>query len=169
MSEKTKKRTESQKCTDRFKETILKYLTDRAEIDELFEKNFKKENKNIDDCITYILNTVKKTEYHGFTDEEIYNMAIHYYDEDDIDVGKDVDMRVVINHKYELTEEEKKEAKEKAVREIINETKSKMKKSTKKEPTLKWEDKEVKLDNGSTITRKVPVKEEPKFKEQTLF
>jgi hypothetical protein len=44
-------------------------------------------------------------------------MAVHYYDEDDIKNVKPVNARVVVNHVVELTEEEKKAAKEAALKE----------------------------------------------------
>ena len=34
-------------------------------------------------------------------------MVLHYYDEEDIDIGKPVSCKVVVNHTVELTEEEK--------------------------------------------------------------
>lgn len=86
------------KGSENFKNTIQNYLNELAKKDELFAKNLAKENKNIDDCITYILNQVKASGCNGFADEEIYNMAIHYYDEDDIKVGKSVNASVVVNH-----------------------------------------------------------------------
>ena len=39
----------------------------------------------------------------------------HYYDEDDIEVGKPNSCKVVVNHTIELTEEEKAEARQRAV------------------------------------------------------
>ena len=44
-------------------------------------------------------------------------MAVHYYDEDDIKNVKPVNAKVVVNHTIELTEEEKKAAKEAALKE----------------------------------------------------
>ena len=44
------------KGTDHFKKTILMYLEQRAEEDQLFAKSFSNPAKNIDDCVTYILN-----------------------------------------------------------------------------------------------------------------
>ena len=70
------------KSTEAFKTTINDYLVSKALTDELFAETFKKSNKNIDDCIKYILNTVKKSDCAGFTDSEVFSMAIHYYDED---------------------------------------------------------------------------------------
>jgi hypothetical protein len=83
---------------DPFKEAISNYLKEIAKNDELFAKTLNKPTKNIDDCATYILNEVKKTGRQGFDDEEIYRMAIHYYDEDSIEIGKPISARVVVNH-----------------------------------------------------------------------
>ena len=33
------------------------------------------------------------------TDDEVWSLAIHYYDEDNIDVGKPISCGVVVNHK----------------------------------------------------------------------
>ena len=43
------------KGTEHFKDVIQNYLETRASYDELFAENFRKESKNIDECITYIL------------------------------------------------------------------------------------------------------------------
>ena len=84
--------------TELFKGVIKEYLGEKAIKDPLFAKTYSKENKNIDDCITYIINEVKRSNKCGFTDEEIYGMAVHYYDEDDINVGKRENCRIVVNH-----------------------------------------------------------------------
>lgn len=109
------------KSTETFKSTIRDYLKKLAETDQLFAVTFAKENKNIDDCIKYILNTVQKSGCNGFTDDEIFGMAVHYYDEDSIDIGGKVNCRVLVNHVVELTEEEKQEAKKKALNDLIAE------------------------------------------------
>ena len=44
------------KTTDHFKRTIQAYLDNRAAEDKLFAANYNKPNKNIEDCLTYILN-----------------------------------------------------------------------------------------------------------------
>lgn len=116
------------KATDNFKKAIENHLNQLAEKDSLFAETLKKENKNIDDCITYILNEVQKSGCNGFEDSEIYGMAVHYYDEDDIKPGKRTNATVVVNHVIELTEEEKAQAKKKALEEAIEEEKEKMKK-----------------------------------------
>src|SRR3954454_5640410 len=82
-----------------FKIVIEQYLQQRAAQDELFAATLAKPNKNIDDCITYILNTVRKSGQTGFADEEIFGMAVHYYDEDEIEIGdKSIKATVKVNH-----------------------------------------------------------------------
>ena len=109
------------KATNHFTRTILTYLELRAESDTLFAESFAKENKNIDDCITYIFNEVQKSGCMGFADDEIYSIAVHYYDEDDIEVGKPMNGKIVVNHVVELTEEEKEQAKQDAIQKAMNE------------------------------------------------
>ena len=86
------------KGTDHFKKTIQMYLEQRAEEDQLFAQSFSNPAKNIDDCVTYILNYVKNSGCNGFTDGEIFGQAIHYYEENEIEVGKPMDCQVVVNH-----------------------------------------------------------------------
>lgn len=103
------------KGTKDFKATIQAYLEERAKTDELFAVSYAKADKNIDDCITYILNEVRRSGCNGFNDDEIYSMALHYYDEDDIKVGSKISCQVVVNHTVELTDEEKAEARKAAI------------------------------------------------------
>lgn len=76
------------KSTENFKKVILAYLQKRAAEDPLFAVTFAKPDKNIDDCINHIINTVQKSGCNGFEDQEIYSMAVHYYDEDGIEYSK---------------------------------------------------------------------------------
>jgi len=128
------------KVSEQFKETIKAYLDQRAKDDALFAESYKKEAKNIDGCIDYILNTVQKSGCNGFADDEIYSMAVHYYDEDNIKVGKlPANMKVVVNRQVELTEEEKEEAKKQAFEAEIARQREALTKRTKKSK----EDKQV--------------------------
>ena len=101
--------------TEQFTRTIAEYLNLRAATDPLFAPNLAKPHKNIEDCITYILQQVQQSGCNGFEDYEIYSMAIHYYDEDDLEVGSRVACNVVVNHTIVLTEEEKAEARKQAI------------------------------------------------------
>ena len=118
------------KGTEHFTRTIAEYLNQRAMTDPLFAPNLMKPNKNIEECITYILNEVQKSGCNGFDDddellrawlEKIFSMAVHYYDEDDIEVGKAVSCQVTVNHIVELTEEEKAEARQEAIKQYQRE------------------------------------------------
>lgn len=109
-----------------FKNSIQSYLEQRAEYDELFARSYRNPLKNIEDCITYILNYVQKSGCNGFDDDEIFGQAVHYYDEADIEVGKPIDCKVIVNHHVELTEEEKTEARKEAIKRAENEAYSRM-------------------------------------------
>ncbi|WP_291131597.1 PcfK-like family protein [Flavobacterium sp. UBA7682] len=92
-----------EETTEPFKEAILNHLQELASNDALFAKTFSKPYKNIDDCTTYILNEVKKSQRNGFADEEIFNMAIHYYDEETVEIGKPLSAKVVVNRSIAST------------------------------------------------------------------
>ena len=72
---------------------IGEYLLSREDIHE----NLKKENKSLAECFDYVLIEIskqaQKVQGHEFSaacgdDEELFALAVHYYDEDDIKVGK---------------------------------------------------------------------------------
>ncbi|CDN30638.1 hypothetical protein BN938_0533 [Mucinivorans hirudinis] len=119
------------KATDHFKETIQTYLEQRAEYDDLFAHAYRNPLKNLDDCVTYILNYVKNSGCAGFSDEEIFGQAVHYFDEPDIEIGKPIDCKVVVNRTIELTEQEKAEAREKAIKRAQDEAYAKLTQRTK--------------------------------------
>jgi hypothetical protein len=107
--------------TDTFKATIKAYLDERASTDTLFATSYAKQEKTVEECADYIISEVRKSGCSGFADNEIYSMAVHYYDEDGIKVEKGDNYSVVVNHHVELTAQEiakaREEAKERAVRE----------------------------------------------------
>ena len=122
----THKNDSDMKGTDHFKRTIQMYLEQRAKEDALFAKNYRNPAKNIDDCVTYILNYVQKSGCNGFSDGEIYGQAVHYYDENEIEVGKPLQCQIAVNHVVELTAEEKAEARQRAIRQYQDEELRKM-------------------------------------------
>lgn len=128
------------KGTENFKRTIQAYLEERAKVDDLFAKSYAKPNKNIDDCITFILNEVQKSGCNGFEDDEIFGMAVHYYDEDNLSVGEKISCDVVVNHKVELSEEEKQELKEKARKDFYQEQLSKQREVLKPKKKIETKD-----------------------------
>ena len=164
------------KTTEPFKKAIENHLQKVAENDPLFSETLKKENKNINDCVTYIMNQVKASGCNGFADEEIFNMAIHYYDEDVIEVGKPINGNVVVNHKVKLTDEDKAEAKEKAMQILIEESKVEAKKELSETIELTPEDiaeakkmaidEVVKSEKEKMTTKRKTVKKEVEPTEQ---
>ena len=111
-----------------FADTILQYLEKRAENDELFAVKFANPSKSVDDCVTYIINEVQRSGYNGFADDEIFGMAIHYYEEDEIEVGNPINCKMVVNHTIELTEEEKEQARQDAIERLRQEEMAKLRK-----------------------------------------
>lgn len=59
-------------------------------------------------------------------------MAVHYYDKDNVEIGKISNAHVVVNHVVQLTEEEKEEARQEAIKKLPNEVYNKMKQPVKK-------------------------------------
>lgn len=136
------------KATDNFKKAILAYIEQRAAEDSLFAERLNNPKKNIDECCKFILNTVKESGCVGFDDEEVYGMAVHYYDEDELDTKylKDIKANVVVNHTPTLTAEEMTELAEKAKKDYYekclqeqrehNKPKAKVKKGEVEQPSL---------------------------------
>ena len=118
--------TKENKGTRAFNDTIKAYLEERAENDALFAVKFANPSKSVEDCITYILNQVQKSGCNGFTDAEVYGMAIHFYEESEIEVGNPINCQVVVNHTVELTEEEREQARQDAINRLRDEEMAKM-------------------------------------------
>ena len=97
------------KGTDHFKEVIQNYLDNRAKEDELFRAKYETTTRTIDDVVNYIFHAVQQSGCCGFSDMEVYAMAVHAIDEPHWEIGKPMDCNVVVNHHIELTEEEKAE------------------------------------------------------------
>lgn len=113
------------KATDTFKEVIKGYLDNRASSDAPFSEAYKKADRNIDNCVTYILNEVKKSGCNGFADQEIFDMAVHYYEAEKVDIGdKTTNANVVVNHHIDKP---KAEAKPKESKKTVTPTKTEKK------------------------------------------
>ena len=71
------------------KQIIQSYLEERAKNDPLFASVYAKPNKNINECLDYILSEAKKRgNAVCMSDDEVFGLAVHYYDEDDIKVSR---------------------------------------------------------------------------------
>lgn len=145
--EKKEVKTNKTKVSSAFADTIKAYLDKRAAEDELFAKTYAKPNKSIDECCNYILGQVKASGRYGFADDEIYGMAVHYYDEDSIKDVKQVNVKqVVVNHAIELSDEDKAKAKEEALRDFKEAERKKLEQKAKadKERAAKREEQRIK-------------------------
>ena len=104
------------KGTAHFKEIIKNYLDERAREDELFRVKYETTTRTIDEVVTYILNEVKTSGCCGFSDMEVFSMAAHAIDEPSLEIGEPITCDVVVNRHIELTEEEKAEQRQIALR-----------------------------------------------------
>ena len=93
------------KGTEHFKEIIKGYLDQRAKEDELFRAKYETTERTIDDVLTYILNEVKQSGCCGFSDMEVFSMAVHDIYELTLEIGKPVICDVVVNRHIDLSEE----------------------------------------------------------------
>ena len=125
-----------------FKDTIQKYLEQRVAEDPLFAPKFENPKKNIDECCRYILGEARKRGTSVvMSDAEVFGMAVHYYDEENIKIENVPSGRSVssTSRKVELTEEEKNAAREAAIKRLAEE----QYRSLKKKPAKKKADTNV--------------------------
>ena len=78
------------------KQVIQSYLEERAKRDPLCATSYAKPNKKIDECYDYIISQAKKRggSVVCMSDDEVFGLAVHYYDEDDIKVSKQTNYKV---------------------------------------------------------------------------
>lgn len=114
------------KPSNNFNQAIQAYLKERAKTDELFAKSYSKPNKSIDECCAYIMGEAKKRgDAVAISDAEVFGMAVHYYDEDDIKVNKmPANIKTSVSRpstSIELTEEDKEKARQAALKRLEEE------------------------------------------------
>lgn len=99
------------KGTETFQRVIKEYLDKRAVEDELFAKDYQKPGKDIEGCCDFIISEVKKSGRQGFADEEVFGLAVHYYNEDVVEYTKQK-CTVVVNLSDQTKESLEKRAEE---------------------------------------------------------
>ena len=127
------------KGTEHFKQAIKAYLDKQAETDPLFAPHYSKPEKSIDKCVEYIVGEVFHSGCNGFDDQSVYSWAIHYFTEDNVEIREipnNGTCHAVVNHAIELTEEEKAEARQRAISQYQAEELRKMQ-QRKSKPTAK--------------------------------
>ena len=99
-------------AAEKFEEAIKKYLDEYASDNERFKVKYENPNKNITECCNYICSEVQKKNVIALTDAEVYYMARHYYEEENIEVKTNSSCKVVhTGDKVEKTNSIKKEKK----------------------------------------------------------
>lgn len=96
---------------EHFEIAIKSYLEEKAKTDSVLAEKLKNSNKSISECCNYIISEVKKKitgQWAACTDDEVFGLTIHYWDEENIKVQNAPSANVVINR--ELSPEEKEEA-----------------------------------------------------------
>ena len=74
---------EERSKADNWLKVIADYLLTRDDIQD----SLNKENKSLEECGQYILQEARKKGSHvAMTDKEVFGLAVHYYDEDDITI-----------------------------------------------------------------------------------
>jgi len=109
-----------------FANAIQAYLQKAGEEDPLFAITLQKPNKTIEACCNYVIKCAQAGKRQGYTDEEVFGWARHFYDEDDIADPGTINCKVVINQKIELTPEEIEAARKRFADELIQKEKEKL-------------------------------------------
>ena len=134
------------KGTRAFQETLEQYLSSMAQQDQLFADKFNNPSKTMEGCVNYVLSEVQKSGMNGFTDPEIYSMAVHYFVEEGIkDVPAMKDCQVVVNHQVELTAEEIEEMRQKAKEKVLADEVIRLRNAGKKPSVVKPQQEEEQL------------------------
>lgn len=134
------------KGTRAFQETLEQYLNGMAQKDQLFADKFNNPSKTMEGCVKFILSEVQKSGMNGFTDPEIYSMAVHYFVEEGIkDVPAMKDCQVVVNHQVELTAEEIEEMRQKAKEKVLADEIIRLRNAGKKPSVVKPKQEEEQL------------------------
>ena len=124
-----------EKTSEIFKAKIKAYLEKRVLDEPEFASKYNNPEKNLDDCFKFICGQVFESGCCGFDDDEVYSMAVHYYDEKDITIAEmpEIDMdrsRIVCFDKVTLSDEEMAEiheqARQRAIEQATNEARRKM-------------------------------------------
>lgn len=124
------------------KDSIKSYLDERAKMDELFAVKYANPKKNFSECLAYIMGEVIKNsstiapsvEGCMIDNDVVFGLAVHYYDEDNIKINKlPTGCRTsATSAKVELTEQDKKAAREEAIKRLADEQYALLKKKPSK-------------------------------------
>lgn len=122
----------AKKTPDPLMEPVRQYLEKRAAEDPQFAEKFNNPKKSLKDCCAYIYGEAKKraggSQCVYIPPEEVFGMAVHYYDEDDIKVTSAgyTGRATVAPKPVELTAEQKAKAEQAALEKYEAEQRAKI-------------------------------------------
>ena len=131
---------------DEFEKTIKEYLDERAKQDAAFATKYANPKKSIAECCRYIVGEasgMRKGNTAIIRDDEVFGMAVHYYDEENIKIKSTKGMAASVrtenkiekeDAKIELTKEEQEQARKMALERAIEEQRKRM---TERKPKVK--------------------------------
>lgn len=136
------------------KDAIKAYLDGRAKNDEQFAQSYAKANKNIDECFDYVIGEVRKRGNAVYmTDAEVFGLAVHYYDEDDIKINRLPEGTYVSASvpAVELSEEDKAKAHDQAVKEYRQQCIDRMREAEEQKAKKLAERRKAEREKNSTL------------------
>lgn len=157
-----------------FEQKLEKYLEARAKVDPLFREKYPNEKKSVKECAQFVIEQVAESKRNGFDDLEIYNYAVHYYDEPDLKPkGKKIEGRIVMNAAQELTDEQKakiqKEAEEEYKRQCLEKLKKKDEKPQKAAKKTAKPQKAEKVGDSQPEEKETAQKPQNEVRQLSLF
>lgn len=69
-----------------FENVIKNYLDNFAKEDNSFNVKYSNPKKNIKECCNFIISEVYKRKVNALTSEEVFGLALHYYDEEEVSI-----------------------------------------------------------------------------------
>lgn len=141
-----------------FELAIKSHLDKIASEDPAFAEKYRTkcevEKDSIQNCCNYIISEVKKLNRQAMTDDEVFGMAMHYFDEDIKFEDKAPQCKVVVSHsnlsdedkeriRRQAQEEIEKDAVEQAKKKILEEKKKEEEKARKKAEEMEKKRKEM--------------------------
>ena len=154
----TMKIQEERNSVDTWLKVIADYLLTREDIKDSLDK----ENKSLEECGNYILQEARKKGSHvAMTDEEVFGLAVHYYDEDDITVkhNSKADVKVAAQKDDKPLAEYRKEADhkepvdiDKIVEERVNKKLAEIKAAEKKKKEKRMAERKAKKPKVNQVS-----------------
>lgn len=86
-------------ASEQFKTAIENYLNASALTDTALAQNLAKPAKTLESCFNYIYGEVRKTGLCAFDNQEIFDMALKYYNDDSISTPAPINCRAVVADK----------------------------------------------------------------------